>query len=168
LTVMGVRVTIIPWILRLLLPDEGQVITDLGERRAYENDGLTARATVPLLVVLPKNTDEVSAVLKYCHERHIKIVPRGAGTSLSGGAQPLQDAIVLAMGRLNNILEIDYDNRCVRAQPGVTNLAITKAVEDEGFYYAPDPSSQLACSIGGNIAENSGGGALFEIWPYHE
>ncbi|MGB1953548.1 MAG: FAD-linked oxidase C-terminal domain-containing protein, partial [Candidatus Puniceispirillum sp.] len=96
-------------------------------------------------------------VMKWCHQNGVKVVPRGAGTSLSGGALPLADAVLLGLGKFNKILEIDYDNRCVVAQPGVTNLAITDAVEDHGFYYAPDPSSQIACSVGGNVAENSGG-----------
>jgi glycolate oxidase len=100
---------------------------------------------------------QVSEVLRYCHENGIKVVPRGAGTSLSGGALPLADGVLLSMAKFNRILEIDYDNRCVVAQPGVTNLGITNAVQNSGFYYAPDPSSQIACTIGGNIAENSGG-----------
>jgi glycolate oxidase len=107
--------------------------------------------------VLPKNTQEVSKILKYCNEENIKVIPRGAGTGLSGGALPLQDAILLGLGKFNKILEIDFENKCVVAQPGVTNLAITHAVQHKDFYYAPDPSSQLACSIGGNVAENSGG-----------
>src|SRR5690606_17310807 len=100
---------------------------------------------------------QVSRILKYGHERNIRVVPRGSGTSLSGGALPLQDAVLLVMSRFNRILDIDFANRAVVAQPGVTNLGITQAVEHEGFYYAPDPSSQIACSIGGNVAENSGG-----------
>ena len=106
---------------------------------------------------MPENTKQVSEILKYCHEENIKVVPRGAGTGLSGGALPLQDAILLGLGKFNQILEIDYHNKCVVTQPGVTNLGITHAVQHKGFYYAPDPSSQLACSIGGNVAENSGG-----------
>jgi len=108
-------------------------------------------------VVLPETVQQVSDIMRYCHREGIKVVPRGSGTSLSGGALPLADAVLLAMGKFNRILDIDYANRCVVAQPGVTNLAITHAVEDEGFYYAPDPSSQIACSVGGNVAENSGG-----------
>jgi len=107
--------------------------------------------------VLPETVQQVSDIMRYCHREGIKVVPRGSGTSLSGGALPLADAVLLAMGKFNRILDIDYANRCVVAQPGVTNLAITHAVEDEGFYYAPDPSSQIACSVGGNVAENSGG-----------
>ncbi len=142
--------------LREIVPGEG-VIADEDELRPYETDGLTAYRQLPLLVVLPETTEQVSRVLKYCHEEGIKVVPRGAGTGLSGGALPLADAITLGMAKFNRILDIDLDNRCVVAQPGVTNLAISEAVEHEAFYYAPDPSSQIACSIGGNVAENSGG-----------
>lgn len=126
-------------------------------RRAYDADGLSAYRQLPLVVVLPETVQQVSDIMRYCHREGIKVVPRGSGTSLSGGALPLADAVLLAMGKFNRILDIDYANRCVVAQPGVTNLAITHAVEDEGFYYAPDPSSQIACSVGGNVAENSGG-----------
>jgi glycolate oxidase len=108
-------------------------------------------------VVLPETTAQVSAILKYAFEHGIKIVPRGAGTSLSGGALPLEDGILLGLAKFNRILDIDFENRCVVVQPGVTNLGITQAVEHRGFYYAPDPSSQIACTIGGNVAENSGG-----------
>ena len=104
-------------------------------------------------------------MLRYCHDNGVRVVPRGAGTSLSGGALPLADGVLLGMGKFNKVREIDYENRTVTAEPGVTNLAITRAVEDEGFYYAPDPSSQIACTIGGNIAENSGGRALPQIRP---
>jgi glycolate oxidase len=112
---------------------------------------------MPLVVVLPETTEQVSRVLRHCHEQAIKVVPRGAGTSLSGGALPLADGVLLGLGKFKRILDIDYDNRCVTVQPGVTNLAISDAVAGHGFYYAPDPSSQIACSIGGNVAENSGG-----------
>ena len=142
--------------LRRIVPGEGVIISE-AERRAYESDGLTAYRQLPLLVVLPSTVEQVAAVLRYCKDLGIKVVPRGAGTSLSGGALPLADGVLLGMAKFNRILEIDYDNRCVIAQPGVTNLAITKAVEHAGFYYAPDPSSQIACTIGGNVAENSGG-----------
>ena len=124
---------------------------------AYETDAFTAYRQQPLAVVLPETTAEVAAILRYAHREGIKVVPRGAGTSLSGGAIPAADAIVVALGKFNRILEIDYSNRCVIAQCGVTNLAISHAVADRGFYYAPDPSSQIACTIGGNVAENSGG-----------
>ena len=142
--------------LRQIVPGEG-VIVSKAERRAYESDGLTAYRQLPMVVVLPSNVGQVAAVLRYCQKNGVKIVPRGAGTSLSGGALPLADALLLGMAKFNRILDIDYDNRCVVAQPGVTNLAITQAVETAGFYYAPDPSSQIACTIGGNVAENSGG-----------
>ena len=142
--------------LRTLLKPES-VIDQEDERRVYESDGLTAYRQPPLIAVLPSSTAEVSAVLAYCQQEGIKIVPRGAGTSLSGGALPLADAITLGLGKLNRVLEIDLPNRAVTVQPGVTNLGITRAVEHAGFYYAPDPSSQIACTIGGNIAENSGG-----------
>jgi len=142
--------------LRRIVPGEGVILSE-PERRAYESDGLTAYHQPPLVVVLPSTVAEVAAVLRYCKAEGVKIVPRGAGTSLSGGALPLADGVLLGMAKFNRILDIDYDNRCVIAQPGVTNLGITHAVEGAGFYYAPDPSSQIACSIGGNVAENSGG-----------
>ena len=142
--------------LRKIVPGEG-VIGSESERRVYESDGLTAYSQLPLVVVLPSTVEQVSAVLRYCKDMGIKVVPRGAGTSLSGGALPLADGELLGMAKFNRVLEIDYDNRCVVAQPGVTNLAITDAVGHAGFYYAPDPSSQIACTIGGNVAENSGG-----------
>jgi glycolate oxidase len=142
--------------LRRLVPYDC-VIDAEDARRAYETDALSVYRQSPLLVVLPRSTDEVARVLAYCHEHRLKVVPRGSGTSLSGGALPLADGILLGLGKLNRILEIDFDNRCVVAQPGVTNLGISLAVDRAGFYYAPDPSSQIACSIGGNVAENSGG-----------
>ena len=154
-TVLSRRAEIIA-ALRCIVPGEG-VIAEEEELRAYECDGLTAYRQLPMIVVLPETTAQVSEILKYCHGKGIKIVPRGAGTSLSGGALPLEDGITLGLGKFNRIFDIDYDNRCVTAQPGVTNLAITTAVAGDGFYYAPDPSSQIACSIGGNVAENSGG-----------
>ncbi|MFQ5973595.1 MAG: FAD-binding protein, partial [Alphaproteobacteria bacterium] len=140
--------------MRAIVPGEG-VIADEIELRAYETDGLTAYRQLPMIVVLPDSTEQVSRILRFCHENNVKIVPRGAGTSLSGGALPLADAITLGLSKLNRILEIDLENRCVVAQPGVTNLAITDAVSHRGYYYAPDPSSQIACTIGGNVAENS-------------
>jgi glycolate oxidase len=142
--------------LRALLPDDS-VIEELARLAAYETDGWTAYRRKPLAVVLPRTTEEVAAVLRYAHREGLKIVPRGAGTSLSGGAIPVADAIVVGLGKFNRILEIDYANRCVVAQSGVTNLALSHAVADREFYYAPDPSSQIACTIGGNVAENSGG-----------
>jgi glycolate oxidase len=125
--------------------------------RPYESDGLTAYRQLPMVVVLPSTTEQVSRVLAYCHAEGIKVVPRGAGTSLSGGALPLADGVLLGMAKFNRIREIDFDNRVAVVEPGVTNLAVTQAVEHAGFYYAPDPSSQIACTIGGNVAENSGG-----------
>lgn len=142
--------------LRTFVPGEG-VISHEREMRPYESDGVTAYKQLPLVVVLPETTEQVRQVLKYCHDNGIRVVPRGGGTSLSGGALPLGDAVLLAMGKFNRILEVDLPNRCAVVQPGVTNLGITKAVEHEGFYYAPDPSSQIACTIGGNVGENSGG-----------
>jgi glycolate oxidase len=142
--------------MRVIVPGEG-VVDAVSEMRAFESDGLTAYRQLPLVVVLPETVAQVAKILKYCNERAIRVVPRGSGTSLSGGALPLEDAVLLVMSRFNRILEIDYPNRVVVAQPGVTNLGITTAVEQEGCYYAPDPSSQIACSIGGNVAENSGG-----------
>ena len=142
--------------LRGIVPGEG-VIASEEELRAYECDGLTAYRTVPMAVVLPATTEQVAAILRYCDAEKVKVVPRGAGTGLSGGALPLTDGIILGLGKFNRILDIDFENRTVTAQSGVTNLGITKAVEHRGFYYAPDPSSQIACTIGGNIAENSGG-----------
>ena len=140
---------------RFLAPE--QIIRDEAALRAYETDGLTAYRQSPMLVVLPADTDEAARTLALCAEMKIKVVPRGAGTSLSGGALPLEDGIVLGMGKFNRILETDYANRCVVAQSGVTNLAISEAVAERGFYYAPDPSSQVVCTIGGNVSENSGG-----------
>src|SRR3954462_1326761 len=142
--------------LRAIVPGEG-VIDSAAEMRAYESDGLTAYRQPPMVVVLPDTTEQVSLVLKYCAGQGIKVVPRGSGTSLSGGALPLEDGVLLGLGKFKRIREIDFDNRAVVTEPGVTNLAISQAVAHAGFYYAPDPSSQIACSIGGNVAENSGG-----------
>ncbi|MFY8116103.1 MAG: FAD-linked oxidase C-terminal domain-containing protein [Rhabdaerophilum sp.] len=139
-----------------LLPAEC-LITSEDERRAYETDAFTAYRRVPMAVALPRTTAEVSAVLAYCHAEGVPVVPRGAGTSLAGGAIPQEDAVVIGVSKMNRILEIDYANRFARVEAGVTNLAITSAVSAEGFFYAPDPSSQLACTIGGNIGMNSGG-----------
>ena len=142
--------------LSAIVPGEG-VIASEREMRAYESDGLTAYRALPMVVVLPETTAQVSRVLAFCHAEGIKVVPRGAGTSLSGGALPLTDGVLLGMAKFNRVREIDFDNRVVVAEPGVTNLAISQAVEHAGFYYAPDPSSQIACTVGGNVAENSGG-----------
>ena len=133
------------------------VLKDEDELRVYECDGLMMYRQLPMVVVLPETTRQVCNILKYCTDGDVKVVPRGAGTGLSGGALPLADGVTLGLAKFNKILDIDYDNRCVVTQPGVTNLGLTKAVEDDGFYYAPDPSSQIACTIGGNVAENSGG-----------
>ena len=142
--------------LRQIVPGEG-VIAGEREMRPFESDGLTAYRQLPMVVVLPETTEQVAAVLRYCHDEGIRVVPRGAGTSLSGGALPLADGVLLGMAKFNRIRDIDYDNRVAVVEPGVTNLAISNAVADRGFYYAPDPSSQIACTIGGNVAENSGG-----------
>ncbi len=135
----------------------GSVIHDRFETKAYECDGLTSYSCPPMVVVLPQNTEEVSAILKICHEEEVPVVPRGAGTSLAGGALPTEDSVIIGVARLNQVLEVDFDNRMVRVQAGRTNLSVTSAVEAGGFFYAPDPSSQLACTIAGNIAMNSGG-----------
>jgi len=142
--------------MRAIVPGEG-VISDADGLRPWESDGLTAYRQPPMLVVLPETVEQVSAVLRWCHAEGVRVVPRGSGTSLSGGALPLADAVLLGMGKFKRVLDIDYEDRIAVVQPGVTNLAITQAVEGKGFYYAPDPSSQIACSIGGNVAENSGG-----------
>ena len=142
--------------LSAIVPGEG-VISQASELLPYESDGLTAYRQPPMVVVLPETTAQVSAILAWCFANGVKVVPRGSGTSLSGGALPLADAVLLGLSKFNRVLEIDYDDRIAVVQPGVTNLAVTRAVEAEGFYYAPDPSSQIACSIGGNVAENSGG-----------
>jgi glycolate oxidase len=141
--------------LKRIVPD-GVVADDAG-LAAFDGDALTAYRQKALVCVLPKTSEQVSAILRFSSEEGVPIVPRGAGTSLSGGALPRADGILLGLGRMNRILDVDFENRCVVAEPGVTNLAISRAVEARGFYYAPDPSSQIACTIGGNVAENSGG-----------
>ena len=138
-----------------IVPDG--VIADAAGVSPYGSDGLVMYRQSPLAVVLPRTTEQVSKVLAWCHANGVKVVARGSGTSLSGGALPLADGIVLGMARFNRILGVDYDNRCAVVQPGVTNLAVSQAIAHKGFYYAPDPSSQIACSIGGNVAENAGG-----------
>ncbi|MEE4345502.1 MAG: FAD-linked oxidase C-terminal domain-containing protein, partial [Paracoccaceae bacterium] len=127
------------------------------ETRAYECDALTAYRCPPMVAVLPSTTQEVSDILRICHEMGVPVVPRGAGTSLAGGALPTADCVILGVARMNAVLETDYDNRFVRVQSGRTNLSVTGAVQENDFFYAPDPSSQLACAIAGNIAMNSGG-----------
>ena len=154
-SILSNREDIISDIQKIVNPEN--VLSHKDEIKPYETDALAAYRQTPLLVVLPETVEEVSKILKYCNENKIKVVPRGAGTGLSGGSLPLADCVLLSMGKFNKILELDFKNRCVVAQPCVTNLAITHAVQDKGFYYAPDPSSQIACSIGGNVAENSGG-----------
>jgi glycolate oxidase len=141
--------------LRAIVPDG--VVADESGLATFDADALSAYHQTPLVCVLPSNREQISEILKYAAAASIPIVPRGAGTSLSGGALPREDGILIGMGRMKRILEIDYDNGCAVVEPGVTNLNITKAVEAQGFYYAPDPSSQVACTIGGNVAENSGG-----------
>jgi len=133
------------------------VIDHPDEIKPYETDALTAYKQTPLGVVLPETTAEVAAVMKYCHERGVKVVARGAGTSLAGGALPMADAIVIGVSKMIDILDVDYDNRTITLQPGVTNLGVTDIVSPDKFFYAPDPSSQLACTIAGNIGMNSGG-----------
>ena len=142
--------------LRAILP-ERSVISEIAETRAYECDGLTAYRCPPLCAVLPANTAEVAAVLKICHEMNVPVVPRGSGTSLAGGALPTADCVILGVAKMNGVIETNYDDRYIRVQTGRTNLSVTGAVETNGFFYAPDPSSQLACAIAGNIAMNSGG-----------
>jgi glycolate oxidase len=142
--------------LRTIVPGEGVIATER-EMKPFESDGLTAYRQMPMVVVLPETTKQVSEVLAYCHAEGIKVVPRGAGTSLSGGALPLEDGVLLGMAKFNRVKDVDFDNRVAVVEPGVTNLAVTNAVAHAGFYYAPDPSSQIACTIGGNVAENSGG-----------
>ncbi|MBB3992395.1 glycolate oxidase [Sulfitobacter undariae] len=142
--------------LQAVLPAQA-VIHEESETRAYECDALTAYRCAPMVAVLPATTAEVSAVLRICHEEGVPVVPRGSGTSLAGGALPTADCVILGVARMNGVIETDYDNRFIRVQTGRTNLSVTGAVEEDGFFYAPDPSSQLACAIAGNIAMNSGG-----------
>ena len=139
-----------------VLPSDS-VIFDEHETRAYECDGLTAYRCPPLVAVLPRTSQECAAAMRVCHDLNVTVVPRGAGTSLAGGALPTAECVILGTARLKDVLEVDYDNRIIRVQTGVTNLSVTGLVEDDGFFYAPDPSSQLACAIAGNIAMNSGG-----------
>jgi len=133
------------------------VVTDPIGLEVFENDALTAYRNVPLAVVLPTSTEEVSRVLRFCHDNNLNVLPRGAGTSLSGGALPLKDTVVIGVSKMNQMLDINLDDRVARVQTGITNLGISNAVSELGFFYAPDPSSQLACTLAGNIAMNSGG-----------
>ena len=153
--VLSRRAAILEGLGRLVAPEA--LIASEDERRAFETDALTAYRRLPLAVVLPSTTAEVSAVLRFCRDNGVKVVPRGAGTSLAGGAIPQEDAIVLGVSKMNRLLHADFANRTARVQAGITNLAISQEVAHEGFFYAPDPSSQLACTIAGNIAMNSGG-----------
>jgi len=137
--------------------DQAYILTREEELRPYECDGLSAYRHLPLIVVLPADIDEVQAVMRICHREQVPVVARGAGTGLSGGALPLENGVLLSLARFNRILDIDADNLVARVQPGVRNLAISEAAKPYGLYYAPDPSSQIACSIGGNVAENAGG-----------
>jgi glycolate oxidase len=153
--ILARRPQILAGLAKLVAPEALVVSED--ERRAFETDGLTAYRRLPLAVVLPHSTQEVAAVLRFCHEHGVKVVPRGAGTSLSGGAIPQEDAVIIGVSKMNRVLDLDFANRTARVQAGITNLAISEAVSYEGFFYAPDPSSQLACTIAGNIGMNSGG-----------
>ncbi len=154
-SILARRDAIIAGLAPLVAPDA--LITAEDERRPYETDALTAYRRLPLAVVLPSTTQEVAAVLAYCSAQGVPVIPRGAGTSLCGGAIPQEDAVVIGVSKMNRVLSIDYADRVAKVQTGVTNLSVTAAVSEEGFFYAPDPSSQLACSIGGNIGMNSGG-----------
>src|SRR5262245_26725087 len=149
------RAEIVAGLAALVPPDA--LITSEDERRAFETDGFTAYRRMPLAVVLPSSTAQVAAVLKYCHANGVAVVPRGAGTSLSGGAIPQEDAVVVGIAKMNRVLDVDFANRTARVEAGITNLAISGAVAHAGFFYAPDPSSQLVCTIAGNVAMNSGG-----------
>ncbi len=142
--------------LRDLLPDEGLIVHEAG-RRAYECDGLAAYKQLPLLVVVPETVEQVQSVLRLCHAAGVPVVTRGSGTSLSGGSLPHPQGVLLAMGKFNRILDVDAERRIARVEPGVRNLAISEAAAPHDLYYAPDPSSQIACSIGGNVGENAGG-----------
>jgi len=153
--VMSKKAALVSRLLEVLPLDA--VIEDEAETRAYECDALTAYRCPPLCAVLPATTQEVSDVLKICHEMDVPVVPRGSGTSLAGGALPTADCVILGVAKMNDVLEVSYEDRLIRVQTGRTNLSVTGAVEADGFFYAPDPSSQLACAIAGNIAMNSGG-----------
>ena len=142
--------------LTAVLPADA-VIHEERELKVYECDALTAYKCPPLCAVLPASTEEVAAVLKICHDMDVPVVPRGSGTSLAGGALPTADSVILGVAKMNDVLETNYDDRYIRVQTGRTNLSVTGAVEEQDFFYAPDPSSQLACAIAGNIAMNSGG-----------
>src|SRR5258708_16877196 len=133
------------------------VVTDPGDLQVYETDGLTIFKARPDSVVLPRSTEQVAEVVKVCHRERIPFVARGAGTGLSGGALPVDGGILIGLNRMNRILEIDYANQRAVVEPGLVNVWLTNALAPEGYYYSPDPASQTACSIRGNVAENSGG-----------
>lgn len=153
--VLARREQIVEALVRALGRD--MLVTDEDGRRAFETDALTAYRRIPLAVALPRSTDEVAKVLRFCHDNALKVVPRGAGTSLCGGALPGEDTIVVCVSKMNKVLDIDYANRVARVEAGITNLAISGKVGLNDFFYAPDPSSQLACTLAGNLAMNSGG-----------
>lgn len=153
--VLARRPEILAGLARLVPTDA--LITEGLRLRPYETDGLSAYRQMPMAVVLPRTTAEVAAVLRFCHQQGVRVIPRGAGTSLSGGALPLADAVVIGLMRMSRILEMNFEDRFAVVEAGVTNIGITQAVAGEGFFYAPDPSSQLACMIGGNVMMNSGG-----------
>jgi glycolate oxidase len=149
------RAFLIDGLSRLVPP--ASLITAADELRPYETDAFTAYKRMPLIVVLPETTEQVSAVLRFCHDNGVPVVPRGAGTSLCGGSTPQEDAVVIGVAKMNRVLDVSYADRTMRVEAGITNLAVSAHIQPDGFFYAPDPSSQLACSIGGNIAMNSGG-----------
>ncbi len=153
--ILARRAFLIDGLAKLVPP--ASLITSEDERRPYETDAFTAYKRLPMIVVLPETTEQVSAVLKFCGEHGVPVVPRGAGTSLCGGSTPQEDAVVIGVAKLNRVLDVSYPDRTMRVQAGITNLAVSAHIAPDGFFYAPDPSSQLACSIGGNIAMNSGG-----------
>ncbi len=153
--ILARREAIVAGLARLLPP--GGLVTSEDERRAFETDAFTAYRRMPLAVALPSSTEEAAAVMRFCHENSVKVVPRGAGTSLAGGAIPQEDAVVIGVSKMNRVLDVNFKDRTMRVEAGITNLAISNAVMHEGFFYAPDPSSQLACTIAGNIGMNSGG-----------
>jgi len=153
---MAAQQTLLADLFRQFLPAESVLISE-EERRPYECDGLSVYRRLPLLVVLPETIEQVQEILRLCSEHQVPVVARGAGTGLSGGALPIENGVLLALAKFNRILDVDPDNRTARVQPGVRNLAISEAVDELGLYYAPDPSSQIACTIGGNVAENAGG-----------
>lgn len=153
--ILSRRDEIIAGLSKCVAPD--CLITAPDEMRPFETDALTAYRRMPLAVALPRSTSEVAAVLRYCHEAGVNVVPRGAGTSLAGGAIPQEDAVVVGISKLNKVLDFDRASRTITVEAGITNVAVSSAVTPEGFFYAPDPSSQLACTIGGNIGMNSGG-----------